>query len=130
MIIYIVAHKKQQRLTQCCINLCQVGVRRLELPTSTSRTWRASQLCYTPKAAAVRRLFCPLAALATAKLTLFFIIGNISVIFLKMCRFLRICKHKKSPTALGHRTFFTSILPCYRLKIILLRQKRQEKLQG
>ena len=25
-----------------------VGVRRLELPTSTSRTWRASQLCYTP----------------------------------------------------------------------------------
>ena len=26
-----------------------VGVRRLELPTSTSRTWRASQLCYTPK---------------------------------------------------------------------------------
>ncbi|MBO4379893.1 MAG: hypothetical protein J5784_02710 [Muribaculaceae bacterium] len=33
----------------------------------------------------------------------------------------------KSPTALGHRAFFTSILPCYRLKIILLRQKRQEK---
>jgi hypothetical protein len=27
---------------------CFVGVRRLELPTSTSRTWRASQLCYTP----------------------------------------------------------------------------------
>ena len=25
-----------------------VGVRRLELPTSTSRTWRANQLCYTP----------------------------------------------------------------------------------
>jgi hypothetical protein len=24
-------------------------VRRLELPTSTSRTWRANQLCYTPK---------------------------------------------------------------------------------
>ena len=27
-----------------------VGVRRLELPTSTSRTWRANQLCYTPSA--------------------------------------------------------------------------------
>ena len=27
----------------------RVGVRRLELPTSTSRTWRASQLCYTPR---------------------------------------------------------------------------------
>ena len=26
-----------------------VGVRRLELPASTSRTWRASQLRYTPK---------------------------------------------------------------------------------
>ena len=26
----------------------QVGVRGLELPTSTSRTWRANQLCYTP----------------------------------------------------------------------------------
>ena len=25
-----------------------VGMRRLELPTSTSRTWRASQLCYIP----------------------------------------------------------------------------------
>ena len=28
---------------------CLVGVRRLELPTSTSRTWRASQLRYTPQ---------------------------------------------------------------------------------
>ncbi len=27
---------------------CRVGVRGLELPTSTSRTWRANQLCYTP----------------------------------------------------------------------------------
>lgn len=26
----------------------RVGVRGLELPTSTSRTWRANQLCYTP----------------------------------------------------------------------------------
>ena len=26
-----------------------VGVRRLELPASTSRTWRASQLRYTPQ---------------------------------------------------------------------------------
>ena len=26
----------------------RVGVRRLELPASTSRTWRANQLCYTP----------------------------------------------------------------------------------
>ena len=26
----------------------KVGMRRLELPTSTSRTWRASQLCYIP----------------------------------------------------------------------------------
>ena len=25
-----------------------VGMRRFELPTSTSRTWRASQLCYIP----------------------------------------------------------------------------------
>lgn len=25
-----------------------VGVRGFELPTSTSRTWRANQLCYTP----------------------------------------------------------------------------------
>ena len=28
---------------------CCVGVRRLELPASTSRTWRASQLRYTPR---------------------------------------------------------------------------------
>ena len=28
--------------------LWKVGMRRLELPTSTSRTWRASQLCYIP----------------------------------------------------------------------------------
>ena len=28
---------------------CFVGVRRLELPASTSRTWRASQLRYTPR---------------------------------------------------------------------------------
>lgn len=32
----------------CLLSLCRVGVRGLELPTSTSRTWRANQLCYTP----------------------------------------------------------------------------------
>ena len=32
--------------------LSRVGVRGLELPTSTSRTWRANQLCYTPSLAA------------------------------------------------------------------------------
>ena len=37
------------------INPKRVGVRRLELPTSTSRTWRANQLCYTPKALAGHR---------------------------------------------------------------------------
>ena len=37
--------------SRCKAKICGnfVGVRRLELPASTSRTWRASQLRYTPK---------------------------------------------------------------------------------
>ena len=37
--------------------LFSVGMRRLELPTSTSRTWRASQLCYIPIDSWVQRYY-------------------------------------------------------------------------
>lgn len=44
-------HKQKCRCNHLIYNgilFYSVGVRRLELPTSTSRTWRASQLCYIP----------------------------------------------------------------------------------
>ena len=40
-------------MTGCLV--ASVGVRRLELPASTSRTWRANQLCYTPDFLAMQR---------------------------------------------------------------------------
>ena len=42
-----------------------VGMRRLELPTSTSRTWRASQLCYIP-------FFCIVVSITGAKVHIVF----------------------------------------------------------
>ena len=57
--------KRQACRISVCLSFKSVGVRRLELPTSTSRTWRAAN-CATPRAA----LF------ATAKLTVFFILRN------------------------------------------------------
>ena len=38
--------------------LLRVGVRRLELPASTSRTWRANQLCYTPNLLKAVQRYC------------------------------------------------------------------------
>ena len=52
IIYHILYHKEKCRCNLLIYNgilFNFVGVRRLELPTSTSRTWRASQLCYTPE---------------------------------------------------------------------------------
>ena len=50
----------------------KVGMRRLELPTSTSRTWRASQLCYIPISIFCNRLRYSCIRLRLQKYYLFF----------------------------------------------------------
>jgi hypothetical protein len=49
VLLFVLLMKKTlQNIDLQGLTVLKVGVRRLELPTSTSRTWRASQLCYTP----------------------------------------------------------------------------------
>ena len=61
-----------------------VGVRRLELPASTSRTWRASQLRYTPR-------YCVLAGIRTLdpliKSQLLYQLSYQDIIFYFACAF-------------------------------------------
>ena len=72
-------NKKRKEAYLSIYPLFVVGMRRLELPTSTSRTWRASQLCYIPfliTAAKVQLIFKPQIVL------LFFFMWNVIFFYL------------------------------------------------